>query len=80
MSGLASEVGVGWDLKGKVALITGASTGIGKALALALAGRGVHLALGARGVGELEKVAARVPQPRRQGDRHRRRRGRARAV
>ena len=57
MSGLASEVGVGWDLKGKVALITGASTGIGKALALALAGRGVHLALGARGVGELEKVA-----------------------
>ncbi len=48
---------MGWDINGKVALITGASTGIGKALALALAGRGVHLALGARGEAELEKVA-----------------------
>jgi NADP-dependent 3-hydroxy acid dehydrogenase YdfG len=33
------------DLKGKVAAITGAGSGIGRALALELAGRGCHLAL-----------------------------------
>lgn len=47
-----------WDLRGKTAIITGASTGIGKALALALAARGVHLGLGARGLAELEAVAS----------------------
>lgn len=47
-----------WDLKGRVGLITGASAGIGRALALALAGRGMHLALGARGKDELEATAA----------------------
>lgn len=47
-----------WDLKGRVALVTGASAGIGRALAVALAGRGVHLALGARGREALEAVAA----------------------
>lgn len=47
-----------WELRGKTAIITGASTGIGKALALALAARGVHLGLGARGQAELEAVAA----------------------
>jgi len=34
------------DFSGKKVLITGASTGIGKALAYAFAGRGAHLALG----------------------------------
>jgi short-subunit dehydrogenase len=39
-------------------LITGASSGIGKALAVAFAGRDVTLALGGRDAGRLEAVAA----------------------
>jgi short-subunit dehydrogenase len=41
-----------------VVLITGASAGIGEAIALELAPRGVRLALAARNVVELERVAA----------------------
>jgi 3-oxoacyl-[acyl-carrier protein] reductase len=48
-------------LAGRVALVTGASGGIGGALALALAGEGVDLALGyGRGRDAAEAVAARV--------------------
>ena len=36
---------VGLDLKGKVAVITGAAGGIGRAIAISLANRGCHLAL-----------------------------------
>ena len=46
------------DLKGKTALITGASRGIGPHLASALAGRGMNLVLTGRSGAELEAVAA----------------------
>lgn len=45
------------DLKGRVALITGASRGLGKAMALALAPEGVRLALVARNAEQLTEVA-----------------------
>ena len=45
-----------------VALITGASRGLGRALALALADRGWHLVLDARGADDLEAVAAQARQ------------------
>jgi short-subunit dehydrogenase len=46
-------------LEGQRALVTGASSGIGEALAVALAGRGVRTALVGRRARELERVAAR---------------------
>ncbi len=46
------------EFKKKVVAITGASSGIGKALALQLAQQGAYLALGARNPKKLEKVAA----------------------
>jgi NAD(P)-dependent dehydrogenase (short-subunit alcohol dehydrogenase family) len=47
-------------IEGKAALVTGASRGLGRALAEELAGRGAKLALVARGSAELEKVAAGI--------------------
>jgi NAD(P)-dependent dehydrogenase (short-subunit alcohol dehydrogenase family) len=44
-------------LKGKVALVTGASKGLGKAIAEELAKEGAHISLCARGKEELEKTA-----------------------
>lgn len=41
----------------KVALVTGASSGVGKAIALALAGEGMHLCLVGRNRKTLEEVA-----------------------
>jgi short-subunit dehydrogenase len=48
--------------EGSTALITGASRGIGRALAEALAGRGVRLGLLARGKEELEELAGSLPE------------------
>jgi NAD(P)-dependent dehydrogenase (short-subunit alcohol dehydrogenase family) len=45
-------------LEGRVALVTGASRGLGKAMALALGEAGGRLALVARDLGALEQVAA----------------------
>ena len=48
------------SLKGKKALITGAGKGIGKALAIAFAKEGIHVALLSRTIKDLEKVAEEV--------------------
>jgi NADP-dependent 3-hydroxy acid dehydrogenase YdfG len=49
-------------LKGKVALVTGASSGIGKATALALAADGARVAIAARRVQRLNDLADRIRQ------------------
>ena len=47
-------------LEGRVALVTGASQGIGQACALALARQGASVALGARNRQKLEEVAGQI--------------------
>ncbi len=47
-------------IRGKVALVTGGSSGIGKAVALALAREGVTLAVAARRENELDAVASQA--------------------
>ncbi|MFI5410824.1 SDR family oxidoreductase [Kaistia sp. UC242_56] len=49
------------DLKGKVALVTGASSGIGRAMARMLAGQGVRLALVGRSKERLQAVRDEFP-------------------
>jgi 3-oxoacyl-[acyl-carrier protein] reductase len=46
------------ELSGKVALVTGASRGIGRAIALALAGEGARVVMCARGAPDLEAAVA----------------------
>lgn len=48
------------SLKGRRAVVTGASRGIGEAVALALAAAGADVALSARSQADLEQVAAKV--------------------
>ena len=47
-------------LRGRTAVVTGGSKGIGKAIALALAKEGVNLVLLARGKEQLEKTAEEI--------------------
>jgi len=53
---IAVDVGVPMVLPGKVAVITGASTGIGRAVAVLMAQRGVRLVLAARRTERLQRV------------------------
>ncbi|HTF31638.1 MAG TPA: SDR family oxidoreductase [Flavitalea sp.] len=48
------------NIKGKVAVITGASSGIGEATALMLAEQGAKVVLGARGLDRLKVLADRI--------------------
>ncbi|ULQ46333.1 SDR family oxidoreductase [Flagellatimonas centrodinii] len=49
-----------FDLKGRVALVTGASRGIGEATARLLAEQGAHVVLASRKQADLDKVAAEI--------------------
>ncbi len=49
-----------FDLSGKVALVTGASSGIGRASALALANQGAAVVITARRLDKLESLAAEI--------------------
>ena len=48
------------SLEGKVALVTGASRGIGRAAALGFAGAGAKVVLASRKIADLEKVAGEI--------------------
>ncbi len=48
------------DLDGQVALVTGASRGIGRAIARRLAAEGAHVACAARGAATLQEVVAEI--------------------
>lgn len=50
------------NLKGKNAIITGASRGIGKAIAMTLAKEGINLAIAARGKEDLDETVKEIKQ------------------
>src|ERR1700687_4247662 len=49
-----------YDLSGRVALVTGASRGIGSAIATALVEQGAHVVLSSRKQADLDEEAARI--------------------
>jgi 3-oxoacyl-[acyl-carrier protein] reductase len=51
------------DLRGRVAVVTGGSRGIGKAIAAALTGRGMHVVIGARTEGDVARTAEELTGP-----------------
>lgn len=53
----------GMNLSGKRALVCGASKGIGKSVAIALAGQGATVTILARDAGQLNKVLVELPRP-----------------
>ena len=57
---MQSEQRQATDLRGKVAIVTGASSGIGEAIAEELVQRGVHVALFARRENRLRELAQRL--------------------
>jgi NAD(P)-dependent dehydrogenase (short-subunit alcohol dehydrogenase family) len=59
-AGVAGERGPLMELTGKIALVTGASKGIGAAIALGYAEAGAHVALAARDAEKLEAVAGQI--------------------
>ena len=60
MSQIGSVPGSAFRLDGKVALVTGAGRGIGRAVALALAAAGAELVLVSRTASELDEVAGEI--------------------
>ena len=57
---MASEVAEGIDLRGKLALVTGGSSGLGQETARVLAKQGAHVIITARDVPKGEAVAAEI--------------------
>ena len=55
---------MGMNLRGKAALVTGGSRGLGEALGEALATRGAKVVLVARDAGPLAEVAVRIRERR----------------
>ena len=60
MSASRLEKGVDFGIEGKVAVITGASRGLGRGLALAMAGKGAIVAAAARDMEELSLLAREI--------------------